>query len=327
MDPNDMVTNPGKQKITFANSYLSIILLAVIFLLLLVLGALNVVFFSGPNLLNVFRQFAMIGTMGFAVTLSIRAKGPDLSIPSVMALSSIIIAQTFSNSGSLFVSIIIAVFIAMIIGCINGALTVFARIPAIFSTLITGIVIHFVCYQLTGRQPIYVQDNTIKTFATATVSGIPLGALALVIVSFLAVFLLILFTKLGVPTYQRTKKPTTIGFLAYIISACLAAIAGFFMLSRVGAAFPNISSGYGLYILFVFGCIASTRLIDNRYAPALYAFAPPLVWVFFINIMNLTGVASYWQIIANVMITLPFLIIAFINWYGQYKKSRSPRIS
>ena len=91
-------------------------------------------FLSANNLLNIFRQTAIITVIAVAMTYVIAAAEIDLSVGSVAGLSSVCTAMALSRWG-LVAGIIAGLAVGVVIGSINGGLVSTLGIPSFLVTL------------------------------------------------------------------------------------------------------------------------------------------------------------------------------------------------
>ena len=91
-------------------------------------------FLSSSNLLNIGRQAAPIAVMAVGMSFALAAGEIDLSVGSVVALSSLVAAEIVGNHGFL-VGTIAALAAAALVGLVNGLITVKVRIPSFLVTL------------------------------------------------------------------------------------------------------------------------------------------------------------------------------------------------
>lgn len=300
---------------TFVNSYLGTVVLAAIFFGVFLFGIIA----TDGNLLNprnmgmIFIQgICLLGPIAFATAVSTRAKGPDFSIGSVMAVSSSVIAVISISSGSPVLGIFISLLVCAAIGLLNGALITYLRAPAIIVTILTGILFRAVSGLILGGS-ILPASETIRAIAGYRIGDLSLGGLVILIVTFAAAFLMIMLTKLGVPTYKRDKKPALSCMFAYMASALISSAAGLYLMSRVGAASPIAGAGYEPFIALVFACIVGSRAMDNRFAPAVYAIAPVLLYVTFSNILSIIGLDVFWQTVCGIILAVIILAVAYVS--------------
>lgn len=91
-------------------------------------------FATVENLLNIFRQTAMIALMAVAVTFVIAAAEIDLSVGAVAGLASVTAAMGVAAGGPI-VGALAGIGTGVLVGLINGSLVAFARIPSFLVTL------------------------------------------------------------------------------------------------------------------------------------------------------------------------------------------------
>lgn len=302
-------TNNAK---SFVSCYLGFILLGLLFIVTLTMGLCSPLFFDSTNLTNIFRQLGIFAPVAFAVVITTRAKGPDISIGSMIAISGIIIAGIYTTGGSWVTGLLLAVFACGFIGAVNGAVAVLLKVPSLIVTLITSAIVRGAALASIGGIPILIHEPI--PFPQVLILGIPIGALVLMIITFIAAFFLVLQTRLGMPMQERNSdnKPVYIYITAYIISGVFAALVGFYMLSRLQSANANIGMGYEMYILFVFACVTGSKVIDNKAFAVVYALAPAVIWVLLRNAMCIIGTSSFEQMIWSGVITLIFIGFSYL---------------
>jgi ribose transport system permease protein len=115
-------------------SYAIYIGFAVVFLLFAIFLA-DDGFLSGTNLLNIFRQTAIISVMAVAMTFVISAAQIDLSVGSVAGLSSVCAALAISATGSALFGVLAGLAVGLVVGIVNGSLVTFLGMPSFLVTL------------------------------------------------------------------------------------------------------------------------------------------------------------------------------------------------
>ncbi len=304
---------------TFLNTGLGFVLIGVLLI------AVQVLFFSTPmaisqgNIRNVFLHFALLVSLAFGSVLAVRAKGPDLSIGAVTALSGIIISLVVQSGGSWFVGLLLAIVAAAAIGAVNGLINALMPVQSaglsVFISAVVTFVASFVVRQLAGAL-----SGGSRTAVDLPAMELVLPFMILLLVSFILAFFLNFGTKLGTPVYSN-KRPVGLCIGAYITSAVIAALVGFCFLIRLRVASPTMGSGYEIYILFVFACIMSSRALDNRAAPVLFALMPAVIWSLLNNAFLLQGLPTYSQDIIFIILTVIILAAAFISHHQKKDKS------
>ena len=91
-------------------------------------------FLSSSNLLNIGRQAAPIAVMAVGMAFALAAGEIDLSVGSVVALSSLVAAELVGNYGFL-AGALAALGASALVGMVNGLISVKVRIPSFLVTL------------------------------------------------------------------------------------------------------------------------------------------------------------------------------------------------
>src|SRR5699024_7427184 len=96
-------------------------LLALIVLMIIV-TALNPSFIYPSNLINLFRQITINGFIALGMTFVILTGGIDLSVGSILALTSALFAGFVAGGMNTFFAIVIALVLGAVMGLVNGLL-------------------------------------------------------------------------------------------------------------------------------------------------------------------------------------------------------------
>ena len=115
---------------------LRMILLPLIAIIALVcyFTAVNPLFFSAENALNIGRQSSVLLLVSLAETIIILIGSIDLSIGSLVTLTGILTALSIDRFG-LFGGAFIGIAAGALVGLINGALVTMLRVPSFLVTL------------------------------------------------------------------------------------------------------------------------------------------------------------------------------------------------
>ncbi len=104
-------------------------------ILSIVFGIMNPIFFSSRNIANLLRQIAPILLIGIGQSYVLITGNIDLSIGSVVGMSTMISATLMSKGTSPILAIIITLISCLAIGLSNGLLVSFAKLPPFIATL------------------------------------------------------------------------------------------------------------------------------------------------------------------------------------------------
>ena len=302
---------------TFVNTGMGLILALLLVCSAVFLSVITPQFFAYNNLMNAVKQCALFSLIAIAATLTTRAQGLDLSIGPCMAMSSVVIAQTMLLGGSAVSGVLLAASAALLLGLINGFAVVFFKTPAFIVTLASGLVVGGVSTALTQGQMLSAQfTGRIEYFGSTSIVGI----LALLGTVFILGFLYHLLTRIGKPLAERDSTHTTVSYMfAYLASAEIAAAAGFVLLVRFQTATSAADLQYTAFIIFVFALLTSSRVLDNKFAPVLFALVPGIVWGLISNVFHLWGVYSFYQPVAYSALALICLMIALLSRHRSKK--------
>ena len=126
----------NKKKVT-ANRGMGQVLTVTVGLILLcvVFGILNPTFFSGRNINNLLRQIAPILLIGIGQSYVLITGNIDLSIGSVVGMSTMISATLMTKGLNPWVSVVLTFIACIGIGAINGFLVAGCKLPPFIGTL------------------------------------------------------------------------------------------------------------------------------------------------------------------------------------------------
>ena len=106
-------------------------------LLIVVIGAISPEFRTVGNFLSLLRQSSINGLIAFGMTCVILTGGIDLSVGSVLALTTALCAGFISGGMPVGLAMILALVIGTGFGCISGFLVTKGRLQPFIATLIT----------------------------------------------------------------------------------------------------------------------------------------------------------------------------------------------
>ncbi|HEY8869315.1 MAG TPA: ABC transporter permease, partial [Candidatus Limnocylindrales bacterium] len=132
-------------------------------------------FLTPTNLLNVFRQTAIISVMAVAMTFVIGAGNIDLSVGALAGLSSVTTALALGSWGlPLPIAVLVGLATGLIVGMANGFLVAFVGIPAFLVTLGTLGIVNGSAQWLSDTAPIPIQNDTFTfIFGSGDIGPIP----------------------------------------------------------------------------------------------------------------------------------------------------------
>ncbi len=124
-----------------------------------------------------FAAFLTIAAMGQAIV--IMARGIDLSVPSIVALSSaVLLGVSGGSNDQLWLAMAASVLVAIVIGAVNGALIAVLKLNALIVTLAVGAIVTGIA--IWYRQSVAAESNVpamLADFGSARAFGIPTSVL------------------------------------------------------------------------------------------------------------------------------------------------------
>jgi ribose transport system permease protein len=297
--------------------------LPLLVLILLIAGTFVNNFFTFKNIMNVLRQTSYLSIITIGEMLVFIVGGFDLSIGSIVALTSVttvlVTSTKFTANEAVltFAGVSAGIAVASIIGAINGAAIAFFRVAPFIVTLATmGIAAGLALY-LSGGTPVWGVPNFLTdVFGSGTILNIPTVFIILMAVSAI-MYILLNHTHLGryfwaiggnesaaVLSGINSRKYTII---AYVLCGLFAGFTGILLTARVGAGEPVLGTGLMLQAMAA-AVIGGTKVGGGEgNIPGV------VIGSFFItvvgNVMNLANIGSYLQMIVMGLILL-FAIIA-----------------
>lgn len=288
---------------------------AFIALALLVIG-ISIVspeFRTGSNFLSLLRQSSINGLIAFGMTCVILTDGIDLSVGSVLALTTALCAGMITAGVPAGLAMILALVIGAGLGVVSGLLVTKGRLQPFIATLITMTVYRGLTMIFTDGKPISNLGDSfvLKLVGKGNWYRIPIPVILLVLI-FILFFFMLTKTTFGRKIYatgSNWKCAQLVGvnisktkIIVYGISGLMAALSGLILLSRLSSAQPTLGEGYEL------DAIASVALGGTSMSGGRGKIQGTLVGVLIIavlnNGLNILGVSSYYQDVVKGLVIL-----------------------
>lgn len=287
-------------------------------ILVVVITALNNSFIAPSNIFNLLRQVSINGLIAFGMTFVILTGGIDLSVGSILALSSALTALLITSGVDPILALLIGALIGAILGAVNGILITFGKMAPFIATLATMTIFRGLTLVVTDGNPITnLGDNVLfQMFGKGYLLGIPVPAVTMLIV-FLVLYFVLHKTVFGKNTYAiggnekaafiSGIKVNKVKILIYSISGLMASIAGAILTSRLNSAQPTAGTSYEL------DAIAAVVLGGTSLTGGKGRIFGTLIGVLIIGVLNnglnLLGVSSFYQqVIKGIVILIAVLI-------------------
>ena len=268
-------------------------------------------FLKTTNLLNVANQIAVIAIVAIGMTLVILTGGIDLSVGSLIALSSVAGARLIrdvcggqeAGLGGMLLGAAAGILICGLAGLLSGGVVTLFGIPPFIATLAMMLVASGSAYILAEGQSInQVPDAFVWLGRGADLGGLP-NAVVLMLVLYGLAHVVMSRTTFGRYVYavggnaeaaRLSGVPVRLIVLSvYVLCGLLAGLGGIVMASQLKSGAPTYGQMYELYVIAAV-VVGGTSLSGGE-GKVLGTLVGALIIAVIQNGMNLTGVESYTQ--------------------------------
>jgi ribose transport system permease protein len=266
--------------------------------------------FMSPNFLtvgnsfDVMRQVSINALIAFGMTLSILLGGIDLSVGSILAVSSVLAAMMMRGGHGAGLAVGIAVLAGAGMGSLNGVIIARGRVAPFIATLGMLTLLRGVALVLSNGSPI---SGFSSHFFAMLGGGYVARLIPVPVVLMLAMFAVFWFvltrTVFGRHVYatggnaEAAKlsgvNTNRVQLLAYTVSGAMAALAGVILTSRLDSAQPTAGAGYELDAITAV-VLGGTSLAGGR-GWIFGTLVGALLIGVLNNGLNLMGVSSFYQ--------------------------------
>ncbi len=274
-------------------------------LLTAVLSLASPYFLTWDNILNIFRQSAVNGLLALGQLLVILTAGIDLSVGSILGLSTVVFAMAVKAGAPAPAAIVAALACGLALGLVNGALLTALKLPHPFvSTLGMMNVARGAAMLLSGGFPIPDLPSGARYLGADSLGPIPLPVV--VVLGTFALFgFLLRQTVFGRDVYAiggnaEASRLAGIPVAArlnavYGISGLLASLASVLLAGRMNAGFPL--AGVGAELDSIAAVIIGGASFFGGVGTVSGTLIGALVIAVLRNGLNLLNVSTHWQMI------------------------------
>jgi len=263
-------------------------------------------FATSKNLYNITRNITFVAIVALGMTFVIITGGIDLSVGSVLCLSSMVLAVTMHAGYSIEIGILASIATALAIGAFNGILTAYLGFPPFVVTLGMLSIARSLAMVASNNTVVFQfgpdHDKLLALGGGAWVFGIANPVLYMILLALITGFIL-RWTKFGRHIFAiggnehaatLTGVPVKqIKVAVYMISALSAGIAGIIQTGWLGAVTTNLGTGMELQV------IAATVIGGANLAGGVGTAFGAIVGAALIevirNSLGLLGINAFWQ--------------------------------
>lgn len=134
-------------------------------------------FTSSENMLVILRHASIIGVLSIGVTFVITAGGIDLSVGSVLGLTSVVgsltAVQAAASDSTWLIMVVVSLLVGAIAGLINGVIIAYGNVVAFIATLATLVAARGLAEIISERRTLLVTNTDFTKFMRADFLGVP----------------------------------------------------------------------------------------------------------------------------------------------------------
>ncbi|WP_410512697.1 ABC transporter permease [Paenibacillus sp. BR2-3] len=299
-------------------------------LMILIFTAIDPIYLSPGNLLDIVDQSTINGLLAIGITFVIITGGIDLSIGSIMAIVIVSVGLLLTKYGvNPYLAILLGVIIGALIGALNGLLVTKIRLQPFIATLATMSAFRGVAYIITKGWPVLdIPPDFRRIMDGDLVGNFPISIP--ILLGFAVVgHVLLKKTRFGTFVFSigGNEEATRLSginvnfnkVVTYALCGVGGALAGMVMLARLGTGEPTAGQGYELYAIAA-AAIGGTSLAGGK-GSILGTLLGALLLSALRTGLVVVGVDTFWQYIATgAIIAVAAYFEAFQGKFGGIRK-------
>jgi ribose transport system permease protein len=282
-------------------------LIFAIIMMVIIFSAIEPIYLSGGNLLDIFDQTVINGLLAIGITYAIITGGIDLSIGSIFAVVIVITGDLLVRGMNPVLAITVGMALGFVLGVVNGLLITKLKLQPFIATLGTMSAYRGIAYIYTGGWPVLdIPDNFRSMLAGDVVKDVPVSVIILIAFTIVS-HIVLKYTKLGTYIFaiggnEEATKLSGVNvdrtkILTYALCGVGAALAGMILLARLGSGEPATGQGYEL------NAIAAAAIGGASLAGGKGNMIATLLGAILLSALKVglvvVGVDSFWQYIAT----------------------------
>ncbi|MGA1833537.1 ABC transporter permease [Rhizobium wenxiniae] len=264
-----------------------------------------------------FAAFSVVVGIGQMFVITLGPGNIDLSVPATMTLSGTLALKLMDvQDGMIVVGLLASIGIGLIIGIGNYVLIKALRIPPIIATLSMSFIVQSVAIW-SNRGLRIKPPETLASFATSSLFGIPNVALVALILSIIAWVLLEKsiygrwISAIGQSTFAARMAGIPVDgtrLVTYMLCAVLASVCGYLLASFSGGAALNMGSEYLLMSIAVVVIGGTAVAGGNSNIPGIWGAS--LFMFLVVSMLNTYGFGAGFRLILTGLIIIAVILLA-----------------
>jgi ribose/xylose/arabinose/galactoside ABC-type transport system permease subunit len=298
-------------------------ILVPLLLMIVIVGIINPVFFSYYNFISVARAVSLTAIVAMGMTFVLVARELDLSVGSILGLSSVTAGWVLVRGAPILVGILVGVFTGVLLGFANGLMIIRLRIPSLIVTLGTMYAARGCVYVITSGRPIYPMPQALQDIGVGKIAGVPNAVYVLIVIAVLAHFILTrtVFGREvraigGNPEAARVTGINTdrVRLAVFLMTGFCSGIAGVLLLGRLNSAEPG--AGVALEMTVIASTIIGGTSLFGGYGTIPGTVIGTILTGIMVSALVLLHIPAYYE-----QIVVGIIIIVAVTM-DQYQRRR-----
>lgn len=285
-----------------SNLLRSFALVFVIIAIVVIMNFASDKFLKPQNIINVVRQISINGIIAVGMTFVILTGGIDLSVGSVIAITSVICGNLLEKGWHWMAACLVALVVSVVFGTFNGAMIAYVGFQPFIATLATVTMGSGIALAYSDGKPYIIKNKAFLAIGQGHLGPVPIPIILLVIVVLIGIVIL-KTTTFGRYVYAiggnknaakfsgvRTRR---VELMVYVLSSVCASIVGMILSARISSGQPTAGEGYEL------DAIAATAIGGTSMSGGIGSLVGTIFGFVILglmaNSMNLLNINSFYQ--------------------------------
>jgi ribose transport system permease protein len=268
------------------------------------------------NLTNIGVQSTVLLMLALPMTLIIMTEGIDMSAGALLTLCGVVMAWMLARTHSLPLALLAAIAVGLLVGIVNGAISVYLKVPPFVVTLGTLGICQSLALVVTDGQSITDVGTTVQAAYSGTLWGVPLP-LVFAALAYAVTHFLLYHTRFGtyVSAIGGNREALNLAGIrtnlyhvaVYAFGGVMAGLAALLLTARMSSGHPTAAIG------MEFDAIAAVVVGGTSFERGNGWLLGTLLGVLTVGVLrnglNLLGVASSVQVASIGLLVLMALLI------------------
>lgn len=272
-------------------------------ILCIIFGILSPVFLSWNNVTNILIQSGTNAVIAAGMTFIIISGSIDLSVGSIVAISSVIGANLMLKTNNVLLGIIAAIIFGVACGALNGVFVAYLDFPPFIVTLSTMWLYRGAAYVITRGQAIVNLPEGNMALALGKFLGLPYIVWLMIFV-YIVCYIVLMRMTFGRKIYAVGDNAEAarlsgidvkiVKLIVFSISGFMAAIGGVILMSRLNSGQPVAGQSFEMSAIAA-AVIGGTSLTKGGVGSITGTLIGALFISSLLNGLVILNISSFWQ--------------------------------